>query len=32
MYHANANVYLMVENLTWIKNGIAINVGVSVKV
>ena len=32
MYHANANVNLMVENLIQIISGITINVDVSVKI
>ena len=32
MYHANVNVNLIVENVTWIKSGITINAGVNVKV
>ena len=31
-YHVNVNVILMVENVTRIKSGITINVGVSVKI
>ena len=31
MYHENANLSLMVENVTWIKSGITVCVGVSVK-
>ena len=32
MYHANVNVSFMVENVTRIKSGITISVGVSVKI
>ena len=32
IYHANVNVSLMVENITWIISGITISVGVTVKV
>ena len=31
MYHANVNISLMAENVTRIKSGITINVGVSAK-
>ena len=31
-YHVNVNVILMVENVTRMKSGITINVGVSVKI
>ena len=31
MHHANVNANLMIENVVQIKNGITINVGVSVK-
>ena len=31
IYHVNANVSLMEENVTWIKCGITISVGVSTK-
>ena len=32
MYHENVNINSIVENVTRIKNGITINVGVSVKI
>ena len=32
MYHANVKVSLMIENVTWIKTGITVNVGVTVKI
>ena len=32
IYHANVNISLMVENITWIKSGIATSVGLSVKI
>ena len=32
IYHLNVNVNLIVENLTQIKNGITINIEVSVKI